>query len=146
VRISVLFVVAACASAAPKSAIAPLHSDGAGSVMADPRGQIRTLDDHIDQQLGQMGLSPPSDGAVAEAMTSNRTWAFPAGGVADSCPAKPSGQQCDDVCTLADGICDDAQKICNLSDQLDGDAWAVQKCESGKLSCQQAKDRCCGCS
>ena len=127
------FLLAACASAAPKqSASAPANV----RLGNDPMSEIRTLDAHIDQQLGQMGLEPPT---AADIQT------YRAGDLPTVCP-QPQTQQCDDVCTLADGICADAEKICNLADQLAGDQESQDKCTSGKLSCERAKQRCCDCT
>lgn len=135
---------ACAAAAAPKTSAPSVNDSGAG--LGDPRGQIRSLDAHIDQQLGEMGLDPPSDGDVTAAMVGPRTWAFPESTAIDTCATPPTGEQCGDVCTLTDAICDDAKKICDLADQLGGDAWATQKCESGKLSCEKSTERCCECT
>jgi hypothetical protein len=56
-----------------------------------------------------------------------------------------ASEACTDSCTLADSICEDAQKICNLAKQLPGDEYAADKCTSGEASCRAAKDRCCAC-
>jgi hypothetical protein len=51
---------------------------------------------------------------------------------------------CSDVCSLADAICDNAEQICILADELGkGDTWAQDKCTSGKGSCRLAKKKCC---
>ena len=52
---------------------------------------------------------------------------------------------CNDVCNLADAICDNAERICIIADDLDT-AWAADKCTSAKASCREAKQRCCKCS
>lgn len=61
----------------------------------------------------------------------------------------PAGYQpptaCTDVCGLADAICDNAEAICGIAADLDGDAWADEKCDSAKASCREAKQRCCAC-
>jgi len=139
-------LLGACAAAvAPKTASAPPANDS-GAMPGDARGQIRSLDAHIDQQLASMGLDPPTDTDVTEAMVGHRSWAFPESTAIDTCATPPTGDQCGDVCTLADAICDDAKKICDLADELGGDAWATQKCESGKLSCEKSTQRCCECT
>lgn len=60
----------------------------------------------------------------------------------------PSGHvvndACSDVCTLADHICDNAESICILADELGkDDTWAQEKCASAKASCREAKKNCC---
>lgn len=63
------------------------------------------------------------------------------------CPSRPDPQTetCQDVCTLKDAICDNAASICQIAEELGGDPWADQKCESAKGSCREARDRCCTC-
>jgi hypothetical protein len=51
---------------------------------------------------------------------------------------------CSDVCDLGDAICDNAESICGIADELD-DAWAREKCDSAKASCREAQQRCCRC-
>jgi len=52
---------------------------------------------------------------------------------------------CSDVCSLADAICDNAEQICILADELGKqDTWAQDKCTSAKASCREAKKKCCG--
>ena len=54
---------------------------------------------------------------------------------------------CGDVCSLADAICDNAEQICILADDLGkDDKWAQEKCASAKASCRDAKKKCCECS
>jgi len=56
-------------------------------------------------------------------------------------------QACSDVCSLADAICDNAEQICILADELGKrDTWAQDKCASAKASCRDAKKKCCKCS
>lgn len=53
---------------------------------------------------------------------------------------------CRRTCTIASNICRNSTKICNLATELDGDAWADEKCDSGKVSCEEAKTACKGCN
>jgi hypothetical protein len=53
--------------------------------------------------------------------------------------------RCDDVCSLGDAICDNAERICTLADELGNDHLAQEKCTSAKASCREAKQRCCSC-
>jgi hypothetical protein len=54
--------------------------------------------------------------------------------------------RCSDVCSLGDAICDNAERICTLADELGNDQLAQEKCTSAKASCREAKQRCCTCS
>lgn len=56
-------------------------------------------------------------------------------------------QSCGEVCNLADAICDNAERICIVADELGKDDYLAQeKCTSAKASCREAKQRCCNCS
>ena len=59
-------------------------------------------------------------------------------------PAEPTNT-CNDVCTIAENICENAAAICRISDELENDRWADEKCASAKASCKEAKETCCGC-
>lgn len=64
------------------------------------------------------------------------------------CPTEeqpPRTDECTDVCTLKDDICDNAASICRIADNLGDDAWARGKCNSAKASCKEATEKCCGC-
>jgi hypothetical protein len=52
---------------------------------------------------------------------------------------------CDDVCGLADAICENAEVICDIAAELAPDPWAEGKCDSAKASCHEAQARCCDC-
>jgi hypothetical protein len=59
----------------------------------------------------------------------------------------PANQTCSDVCSLAVAICDNAEAICGIADELGkADRDAQDKCTSAKASCREAKQRCCNCS
>ena len=59
-------------------------------------------------------------------------------------PPQPQPQACADVCSIADAICDNAEQICILADELGkDDDWAQRKCGSAKASCRDAKKKCC---
>jgi hypothetical protein len=64
------------------------------------------------------------------------------------CPdAHETPATCGDVCVLATDICDNAEAICRIADDLGkGDDYAQDKCASAKASCREAKQRCCTCS
>lgn len=64
------------------------------------------------------------------------------------CPSEedpPKTDECTDVCTLKDDICDNAASICRIANDLGDDAWARGKCNSAKASCKEATEKCCGC-
>src|SRR5204862_6889849 len=50
----------------------------------------------------------------------------------------PTTKTCQDTCSLKEGICDNAESICRIADDLDGDPWADGKCKSAKASCKEA--------
>lgn len=56
-------------------------------------------------------------------------------------------EKCGDVCLLADDICDNAERICAIADELGkDDDFAQGKCTDAKASCHEGKQKCCGCS
>ena len=57
-----------------------------------------------------------------------------------------STDTCLDVCNLKDAICDNAESICRISKQLEGDTWAQGKCRSARASCDEARQQCCRCT
>jgi hypothetical protein len=52
---------------------------------------------------------------------------------------------CEDICSLASAICENAEQICAIAAELAPDAWSEEKCTSAKASCKEAKLQCCGC-
>ncbi len=58
---------------------------------------------------------------------------------------EPKSQVCIDTCKIEDSICKNADSICRLSDNLGENAWAIEKCNSGKASCQEANQKCADC-
>jgi len=54
-------------------------------------------------------------------------------------------KRCDDICSIGEAICDNAERICTLADELGNDQLAQDKCTSAKASCREAKQRCCTC-
>ena len=54
---------------------------------------------------------------------------------------------CSDICLLSDDICDNAEAICAIADELGKDDKEGQdRCASAKASCHEAVQRCCDCS
>jgi hypothetical protein len=50
---------------------------------------------------------------------------------------------CQDSCTLSDHICENAELICKIADELGKHDRAQEKCTSSKASCREAKQKCC---
>jgi hypothetical protein len=138
--------LAACGAkqAAPR---AQETSAGGAAVPGEgrPSEEIRALDARITTDLNTLGLAAPTDTEITEMVVAHSVPPPLSGAAADSCEAPPTGEGCSDVCTLADSICDNADRICELADQLAGDEWATQRCASGRMSCERARTRCCGC-
>jgi hypothetical protein len=145
-------VAIACGGA--KSAMAP----SATSAMPPPtagapggsRGEIDELSRKIDADLAAMGLPRPAVPMAACVQP-------PCGAEALSSGARPThtaepdcrpggGEVCRDSCQLSDSICDNSGRICRIAGELGGgDAYANEKCASGKASCDAARTKCCGC-
>ncbi len=53
---------------------------------------------------------------------------------------------CEDKCTLSSHICENAELICKIADELGEHDRAQEKCTSAKASCREAKQKCCNCS
>ena len=113
----------------------------------DPTAEIAQLWTQIRGWRSAAGLEPsePSASVKAEAMAT----ALPTPRSA-TCPGNQqrpatSSKRCRDVCNLANAICDNATRICELSRDLPNNAWARDKCASAKASCHQARKRCCQC-
>ena len=66
---------------------------------------------------------------------------------AETCPdSHVPPPSCNDICDLADAICDNAENICGIAGEMPDDIWAREKCDSAKASCKEAKQQCCGCN
>lgn len=59
---------------------------------------------------------------------------------------EPTTELCTDTCGLKDAICDNAEHICRIAEDLNGDPWADGKCDSAKASCKEATAKCCKCT
>jgi hypothetical protein len=65
---------------------------------------------------------------------------------AETCPdSHVPPPSCNDICDLADAICDNAENICGIAGEMPDDIWAREKCDSAKASCKEAKQHCCSC-
>jgi hypothetical protein len=141
------FVITACSAGARKPQQTAAHETGGGVVPEGrPQEEIRRLDEEITAEMASLGLQPPTDTEITEMVVAHSVPAPPDGGTASaSCEVAQTNPECDDVCTLADSICENADRICVLADQLAPDEWAVQRCASGRASCERATQRCCDC-
>jgi hypothetical protein len=127
----------ACGAAMKQSTPAP---QAMSARPGDLHAQIDELDRDITSRMGSASVPAPT---AAEVEAVRPVTMDAAAGVCAP-PPTPSAS-CDDVCRLGDAICDDARRICDLAEQLPGDAWAAGKCDGGKASCARAKQRCCDC-
>jgi hypothetical protein len=126
------------------AAAPPMPGGGAG------RAEIDELSRKIDADLAAMGVERPAapmaacirPPCAAEALS---TGVRPAHAAEPEC--RPgAGEVCRDSCQLSDSICDSSGRICRIASELGGDdAYANEKCASGKASCDAARTKCCGC-
>jgi hypothetical protein len=126
---------------------APGSSAGAAdsTLAATPLDELRALDTEIQLSLDTLGIAAPTPDDLTYARLAGDLDPLPASTYASqTCPAPPS-DACSDVCTLADSICTNAHRICELASQLPADPYAADRCDSGRLSCSRATDRCCTC-
>jgi hypothetical protein len=139
-------VVIACGAAAPKSSatMPPGADGGAGAGLRDPR--IVELDRTIDTELQKLDLarpaaSPPEPGCAPGCIQPMSVTA-----ASDPQCHPASNDTCKQSCDIADAICNASSKICSIATELGGDAWANERCTSGKASCDAAHGKCCGCT
>lgn len=127
-------LVTACASSKP--AMSYEHIDQRKQEIAMLWAQIREW----RQNAGLRGVEPP----VREILEMQGK---PMSSAIRACPAPvvPHTDQCKDLCSLGDAICENAESICRIADELGRDPWARDKCSSAKASCQEAKKECCRC-
>ena len=57
-----------------------------------------------------------------------------------------AGDVCTKSCTLADSICKNAKRICEIASNMGNDPWANDKCTSGTEACRVAHENCCSCN
>jgi hypothetical protein len=102
--------------------------------------QIAALDTEIRKWRVEAGLKVEPPANMVNQFR-DKTVPFAERVCADSAPP----EACDDICNLADAICDNAEDICRIADKLGNDSWSKQKCDSAKASCREAKQECCNC-
>ncbi|MGE0870138.1 MAG: hypothetical protein AB7P03_16355 [Kofleriaceae bacterium] len=148
----VLALVALATACAARSANygdrAPAAS--APEAVATPQGSAREqLDDlskNIDDDLARLGLPPAAPAACVSASCMNAEPSNLSPPLEDPACRPAKSELCTDTCKLAESICSNAGKICQIAKDLgDNDAYANGKCISGKASCDAAKQKCCGC-
>ncbi len=103
------------------------------------RAEILMLDGRILDWRREMGLEP----------TPRENWVqifYDAPGKHIAQSTAPVPELCRDTCTLADYICDAAENICRIADDLKDDDWARRKCANSKASCVEARQKCTTCS
>ena len=140
----------ACAAGKP-SAVAPVasqHDAGALAPQSSEHDEITRLEAAIDAELTKRSLPAAAPPSCSGASCLSAAGAIPMGSMkrveGPSCKA-PVNDTCKDSCTMADSICQNAERICTIAKQLDNDAWANEKCVKGSESCTQSNKLCCSC-
>jgi hypothetical protein len=136
-------VVVACGGATARKAAAPpmaVPSDAGMPGGGNPRSEIQRLQNEIAASMGELKLPVPP-----ESMGTNPTPVATSMRPSNDPTCKPAETDtCKDSCKLADSICDNAKKICEIAATMNDD-WANGKCNSGNQSCDAARGRCCNC-
>lgn len=91
------------------------------------REEILDLESEMRQWRVELGLKPSPVGALAAN-----------GAAAEVCEGLT---ECKDSCKLAEAICQNKDRICDIAQRLDDD-WADSKCEDAKRSCSEARQVC----
>jgi hypothetical protein len=117
----------------------PTSPDAMGRSMdADKRAEIERLMAEIDGARPPT-MAMPSDAQVAEAMSN-----APEISTCDLEP--PDTPTCNDSCSISTKICENADAICRIAEELQPDDWSERKCGEAHASCEIAHDTCCACS
>lgn len=116
-----------------------ISSDPEAAPMASEEEEISQLWNEIrDMRVGE--------GLPAEPLVSDSTNVQPLSvSEIQEEHADPTTQTCIATCKIEKSICKNADKICRLADNLGGNEWANEKCNSGKASCQEANKKCAAC-
>lgn len=131
---ALLLAVAACVSSTPPRA--------RGEARTQMLNEITTLWVQIRdwRREAKMPLDPPMS------MVNQYTRSTVPEAARVCAPDRKIPPSCGDVCNLADAICDNAERICQIADELGkDDHLAQEKCSSAKASCRESKQRCCAC-
>lgn len=117
-------VITACAAQQPASQPDTTHE----LPRATPdREEILRLESEMRQWRVELGLKPSPAGAMAAN-----------GAAAEVCEGL---DECKDACKLAEAICQNKDRICEIARDLSDD-WATNKCEDARRSCDEAKVVC----
>jgi hypothetical protein len=119
-------LVAACAL------VAACHPPPIVEGRADPADTINTLWAQIRDWRREAGLA--LDPACAQLIGYAPDHAI--GDCAHVSAANP------DTCALGEAICDNAETICVLADEMRPNLWAHDKCNSALASCREVKQLC----
>lgn len=111
----------------------------------DPREHIAQLFEEIGEMRASRGFArEPGAGAVRL----HDDAPAPQAADSESVTARAATPVCESTCKLQANICGNASKICSLASDLAGTEWADwadEKCNSGKVSCKEAKAQCDEC-
>lgn len=141
---ALLVTLVGCAKAmkAPTAGQAPL-SPNSHAGRHDP--DIAALDREIDEAFAKMQVARPAarPGQVPDLTMSAKVNITAA---EDPECKRGTGDVCTQSCTLADSICNNAKRICDIASKLENDAWANERCTNSTESCRVAHQKCCGCN
>jgi hypothetical protein len=105
-----------------------------------PKEEIRRHWNKITAERRKLGMAPlPAPELVQQAVSSEAIHEL------RECAGEFESERCDDTCSIKDSICDSAENICRIADELGHDEWADKKCHSATASCEEATKRCCSC-
>lgn len=139
--------IVACAAGGAQKSTAPA-SAGAPAPQTMPSADSHP-DDPNHQQIEQLATAIDQDRIKIGLPANTHAMSAPISPVAPEnarvCEA-PLDSKCGQSCTLSTTICENADKICKLADQLEGDGWAKGKCVDAQQTCGDAKKQCCDCS
>ncbi len=144
VVVACCIAMASCGASRQKEAAAPASAPEAGTAVMppSPRAQIEDLDRLIDADRAQLGLDEPTD-AMLEGAPAAPMSVAPSSEDPTCRPA--ATDTCKTSCTLSDSICGNAEKICQLAQDMAGDDWAANKCAKANQTCEASRAKCCGC-
>ena len=108
---------------------------------ADIRAEIEERMATIATARGDAGLDEEFEAEFVERMAGRTV--VQARGICER-PDEPT-LLCQEVCKLADSICDNAENICRLAGELGNDAWANERCQQATTACGESSERCCAC-
>lgn len=144
-------IAIACGGARPAMAPPGPAAMPSAPMPGAERAELDRLSAQIDADLAALGLERPAAPVAAcvqppcdaEALSAAPR---PAHTAEPGC-APGAGDVCHDACRLSDSICDSSGRICRIASELGGgDAYANERCASGRASCDAARTKCCGCA